>query len=257
MTIFAEADLVGSVTDVAVTVTLPPVGIAAGAVYVVPTPVAVVVELNEPHAVVPHVTVHVTSGFAETSFAIFAMREDCPLICRDAGGERMLTEIGIGGTIVICAETDLLLSATEVAVTVTVVPAGIAEGAVYVVAAASALGPKVPHAPGLPQVTAHVTALLPPVMGLANVAAAVSDAEAFTASDVGGGATKMTPVGPGGAGGGGSDGLCEPPQPASATIASKPNHPATFVGSAALGGLISRSIFCLIHSIRHSVNNAG
>ena len=65
----------------------------------------------------------------------------------------MLTEIGIGGTIVICAETDLLPSATEVAVTVTVVPAGIAEGAAYVTAAASALGPKAPHAPGLPQVT--------------------------------------------------------------------------------------------------------
>ena len=169
----------------------------------------------------------------------------------------MLTEIGIGGTIVICAETDLLLSATEIAVTVTVVPAGIAEGAVYVVAAASALGPKEPQAPGLPQVTAHVTALLPPFVGLENVAAAVSDAEAFTASDVGGRETNVTPVGPGGGGGGGGDWLCEPPQPASAKIASKPTHPATFVGSSALGRLMSRSIFCLIHSIRHSVNNAG
>ena len=167
----------------------------------------------------------------------------------------MLTEIGIGGTIVICAETDLLLSATEVAVTVTVVPAGIAEGAVYVVAAAFALGPKEPHAPGLPQVTAHVTALLPPVVGLANVAAAVSDAEAFTASDVGGGETKVTPVGPGD--GGGGDWLWEPPQPDSAKIASKPTHPANFAGSSALGRLMSRSFFCLIHSIRHSVNNAG
>ncbi len=169
----------------------------------------------------------------------------------------MLTEIGIGGTIVTCAETDLLLSATEVAVTVTVVPAGIAEGAVYVAAAAFALGPKAPHAPGLPQVTAHVTALFPPDMGFANVAAAHSVAAAFTASDVGGGETKMTPVGPGG---GGSDWLGKPPpppQPASATIASKPIHPATFVSSSALGRLMSGSVFCLIHSILHSVNNAG
>jgi hypothetical protein len=103
-------------------------------------------------------------------------------------------------------------------------------------------------------VTSHVTALLPPVAGLANIAAAVSDAEAFTASDVGGGETKVTPVGPGG---GGGDWLCEPPQPASAKIASKPTHPATIVGSSALGRLMSRSFFCLIHSIRHSVNNAG
>ena len=84
MTIFVEADLVGSVTDVAVTVTLPPAGMAAGAVYVVPTPFA---GSNEPHAVVPHVTVHVTSGFVETSFAIVAVRENCALTCRDAGGK--------------------------------------------------------------------------------------------------------------------------------------------------------------------------
>jgi hypothetical protein len=86
MTIFAEADLVGSVSDVAVTVTLSPVGMAAGAVYVVATPFAVFVGLNEPHVVVPHATVHVTSGFAETSFAIVAMRESCALTCADAGG---------------------------------------------------------------------------------------------------------------------------------------------------------------------------
>ena len=130
MTIMLEADLVWSVADVAVRVILPPAGMADGAVYVVCTPVCVVVGLSEPHAVAPQVTVHVTSGFAETSFAMVAMGENCALTCKDAGGERMLTEIGIGGTIVICAETDLPVSATEVAVTVTVVPAGIADGAV-------------------------------------------------------------------------------------------------------------------------------
>src|ERR1700722_12032367 len=124
------ADLVGSVTEVAVTVTLPPVGMFDGTVYFAPDPLVVVVVLNDPHAVVAHDTVHVTSGFADTSFVIVATREDCALTCRDAGGSGMLTEIGIGATMVICAETDLLLSATEVAVTVTVVPTGIAAGAV-------------------------------------------------------------------------------------------------------------------------------
>ena len=130
MAILAEADLVGSVTDVAVKVILPPVGIAAGAVYVVCTLARVVVGLTEPHTVAPQVTVHVTSGFAEVSFATVAMGENWALTCKEAGGERMLTEIGSGGTIVICAETDLLVSATEVAVTVTVAPVGIAAGAV-------------------------------------------------------------------------------------------------------------------------------
>ena len=155
----------------------------------------------------------------------------------------MLTAIGSGPTIVICAETDLLLSATEVAVTVTVAPAGIAEGAVYVTAPTSALVPKAPHAPGLPQVTAHVSAPFPPVVGSANVAAAASVTEAFTASEVGGAETKATPVGPGGCGG---DWLCEPPpQPTSVTIASKPAQPATLVSSPALGRLISRPFFRL------------
>jgi hypothetical protein len=170
----------------------------------------------------------------------------------------MLTAIGSGPTIVICAETDLLLSATEVAVTVTVVPAGIAEGAVYVTAPASALVPKAPQAPGLPQVTAHVTAPFPPVVELANVAAAAIATEAFTASDVGGGEIKTTPVGSGGGGEGGDWPPCEPPpQPASVTITSKPAHPTTLVSRPALGRLIARPFFGLIHSIRHRGSNAG
>jgi len=253
MAIFVAADLVGSVTDVAVTLTLPPAGTVAGAVYVVATPFGVLVGLNEPHVVVPHVTVHVTSELAETSFAIVATRESCAFTCTDAGGERMLTESGGGRTIVICAETDLLVSATEVAVTVTVVPAGIAAGAVYVTAAAFALGPNAPHAPGLPQVTAHVTVLSPRVVEFANIGVAKSVAGAFTASDVGAGETKITPVGPGGADGAW---LCEPPQPASATSASKPAHRVTFVNSPARGGCISRSIFWVIRSIPYRINNA-
>jgi hypothetical protein len=40
------------------------------------------------------------------------------------------TEMGMGGTMVTVAETDLVVSATAVAVMVTVLPVGIAEGAV-------------------------------------------------------------------------------------------------------------------------------
>jgi hypothetical protein len=255
MAIVVENDLVGSVTDVAVTVTLPPEGAVAGAVYVVPTPLFVLVGLNEPHAVmVPHATVHVTSGFPETSFATVAPIEYCAFICRDAGGEGMLTEIGIGATMVICAEMDLLPSATDVAVTITVVPVGIAEGAVYVTAATLSLVPKVPHAVVLPQVTVHVTELFTtPVAGFGNIAAACSVAEAFTASDEGGFVTKITAVG---SGVGGGD--CEPPpQPESAIIVRQPAHPVTFVSSPARGRFIARSVFWLIHSIPYSANNAG
>ena len=169
----------------------------------------------------------------------------------------MLTESGSGGTMVICAETDLVVSATEVAVTVTVAPVGIAAGAVYVTAAASALGPKAPHAPWLAQVTVHVTDLSPRVLEFANTGAASSVAEALIASDAGGGETKITAVGPGGVG---SDWLCEPPpppQPASATIASKAAHRVTFVNSPARGGCISRSVFWVIRAIPYSIINAG
>lgn len=59
--IVAETDLVGSCTEVAVTVTVPPVGTVAGAVYVVEAALLEVVELNEPHTfVVPQVADQVT-----------------------------------------------------------------------------------------------------------------------------------------------------------------------------------------------------
>src|ERR1700722_833954 len=63
-----------------------------------------------------------------------------------------------GGTIVIVADTDLVVSETDVAVIFTVLPVGAAAGAVYVVAALLAVvaGLKVPHA-AAPQVTLHVT----------------------------------------------------------------------------------------------------
>jgi hypothetical protein len=68
-------------------------------------------------------------------------------------------------------------------------------------------------------VTVHVTAELPPVTPLGNVAAAVRVAAAFTANDAGGGDIKTTAVGAGG--GVGADALSEPPQPDTNTAMSK------------------------------------
>jgi hypothetical protein len=60
-----------------------------------------------------------------------ALIENCAPASSDAGGgAKNETAIGIGGTIVIFADVDRLVSATDVAVTVTVDPAGIAEGAI-------------------------------------------------------------------------------------------------------------------------------
>jgi hypothetical protein len=71
--IVAEADLLASVTEVAVTVTVFPLGTAAGAVYVVLAPLAVDALLNDPQApLLPHVTLHFTPAFA-LSFPTFAV----------------------------------------------------------------------------------------------------------------------------------------------------------------------------------------
>jgi len=53
--------------------------------------------------------------------------------CTEAGGAGMKATV-IGRVIVMVAETDFVLLAVEVAVTVTVLPVGTAAGAVYVVA---------------------------------------------------------------------------------------------------------------------------
>jgi hypothetical protein len=122
---------------------------------------------------------------------------NCAPTCNEAGGgAKNETAIGIGGTIVIVVDVDRLGSATDVAVTVIVDPEGIAEGAVYEIAPPSSLALKAPHPPGVPHVTAYVTAafsLLPESNEY--VAAANSVADAFTASDFGGVATQITEVG--------------------------------------------------------------
>jgi hypothetical protein len=60
MATVALTDLEVSVSDVAVRVTVPPVGITAGAVYVVVVCEAMVAGLNEPQAAAPQVAVQIT-----------------------------------------------------------------------------------------------------------------------------------------------------------------------------------------------------
>jgi len=162
----ADTDLVVSVADVAITVTVLPGGIAVGAVYVDGTPLAVKAGLNDPQGEAPQVTVQFTWGFAVTSFVICARMDIEEPTCIEAGGApENVTEIGMGGTILMTAEAESEGSATEVAVTVTVPPEGIAGGAVNRIAPPSSLGFNVPQAPGLAQLIAYVTALFSSAVG--------------------------------------------------------------------------------------------
>jgi hypothetical protein len=127
----------------------------------------------------------------------------------------------MGGVMVMMAEADFAASTTEEAVTVTVDPEGMADGAVYVMPLASALALKDPQAPRLPQVTDQVTRLFVEPNGrlAANVAAAASVAEAWMARDVGGEEINRTEVGSEFC----VDGRFAPPlQPANPAIEPKP-----------------------------------
>jgi len=111
------------------------------------------------------------------------------------------------------AETDLVLSATEVAVTVTelFVADGSAEGAVYVVEVPGPLVVNEPHAPLLaPQVTDNFT----PALAESLVRVTASDAEAFTWRDAGTAEVNATEIGSTGV----VFGLDDPPQAASAAL---------------------------------------
>ena len=91
----------------------------------------VVSGLNAPQFDPPHVTAQRASGFADTSLLIAARRLIGALTCMDAGvAPKKDTVMAIGGTMVMAAELDRDVSATEVAFTVTVPPAGTALGAV-------------------------------------------------------------------------------------------------------------------------------
>jgi hypothetical protein len=81
-----------------------------------------------PHALAPQLTVHVTWGFALTSFSISARKVYLALTWSDAGAVKA-TEIGIGETMVMLTERESDGITTEAAVTVTVPPDGMAGGA--------------------------------------------------------------------------------------------------------------------------------
>jgi hypothetical protein len=95
--------------------------------------------------------------------------------------------------IVIVAETDLVVSATEVAVIVTVPPAGTVKGAVYVVDVPLPVVAVLnePHALAVPQVTDQVTLTLDELL----VTAAESCVDLPAVSDVGGAVANSTEIG--------------------------------------------------------------
>jgi hypothetical protein len=124
--IVEEADRVGSVTEVAVTVTLLPVGAITGAVYVADVAVILLNVPQAPAPLLPHVTDQVTPAFLE-SLVTVAVSAAVALVASKAGAPESATEMAV---IVIVDDADFVGSVTDVAVTVTVLPVGTAEGAV-------------------------------------------------------------------------------------------------------------------------------
>jgi hypothetical protein len=90
--------------------------------------VVAVMALNAPQApALPHVTDHVTPLLAE-SFVTTAVSGVVALVSSEAGGAGLrATEIALMEMV---AEADFVVSVTDVAVTVTVLPVGAAAGAV-------------------------------------------------------------------------------------------------------------------------------
>jgi hypothetical protein len=112
----SEADLVLSATDVAVMVTERLAATVLGAVYVVAAPLAVAAGDTVPQGAVEHDTVQVTPLFDESLATVALIFRDwpCSTVCAVDGEtdtERAMTATEPGA--------DLVLSATEVAVTVT------------------------------------------------------------------------------------------------------------------------------------------
>ena len=83
--ILALTDLVESVMEVAVIVTVLPTGTTAGAVYVVVAPLPVCVDVKTPQALEPQATVQFTPADA-VSLLTIAFNCVAPLTARVAGG---------------------------------------------------------------------------------------------------------------------------------------------------------------------------
>jgi hypothetical protein len=115
---------VESAEDTAVMVTVAGDGTAAGAIYM---PVAEIVPTVELPPVTP-LTCQVTAVFDELATVAVKAWEPLPAVTAAVPG---VTETEIAGTRVTCAEPDLLVSAADTAVTVTVAGEGTMAGAVY------------------------------------------------------------------------------------------------------------------------------
>jgi hypothetical protein len=128
----AFAVLVGSVADVAVIVTLPPVGGVEGAVYTVAAPLAVATGLNEPQDPMGVVQLQFT-GVVAGSLTVVATIDTVVAISSAPGGGVVRVIAITGGVIDTVWLLNFVLSVTDVAVIVTLPPAGIVAGAVYTV----------------------------------------------------------------------------------------------------------------------------
>jgi hypothetical protein len=145
--IVAEAFFVVSRTEVAVSVTVAGVGTAAGAVYVMPTPDALDAFERVPQVGPLHpvpLRVQFTPLFCE-SFETIAVNVCVLPVCTVAEVGATATETP--AEIVIVAGADFVVSATDVAVIVTVAGVGMLAGALYVMAVPDALvaAERAPH----------------------------------------------------------------------------------------------------------------
>jgi hypothetical protein len=118
--------------ELAVIVTGLPAGIAEGAVKMVPAALAVVTGLKEPHApavALPHVAIQSTPALVESPVTVALMVVPLP-VANDVAGCEIVTEIT--GEVVTVAAVEALVepSFADVAVILTVPPAGTKDGAV-------------------------------------------------------------------------------------------------------------------------------
>ena len=124
----ALAVFVGSVADVAVIVTAPPVGAVEGAVYTVAAPLAVAGTLKEPQNPVGE-QLQFTGVVAGSLTVIATIAAVVAINSAPGGGVVSVTEI-TGGVIDTAWLFAFVLSVTDVAVMVTLPPVGIVAGAV-------------------------------------------------------------------------------------------------------------------------------
>jgi len=125
--------LLVSATDVAFRVTIAGLGTAVGAVYVTATPEALDAGATTPHATpvqpIP-VTAQVTPLLAESPVTV-AVKACVPLTVTLAADSERVTATGGGVAVnVIVVLADLVVSAIDAALSVTVAGAGTAAGAV-------------------------------------------------------------------------------------------------------------------------------